>query len=498
MQLLCPVVAHAAWHQASSEHFVVYANQSSKNIKRYTEKLERYHAAFGTLVKNDGLAPSPSNRVTVYVVGSDWQVKKLYGTKGSKYVIGFYQGRAGGSIAIVPKIKGGSGGEASQSEKILLHEYAHHFMYSNFNGVVPRWFGEGFAEFFATAKFERDGGVGLGLPASNRRYELETAHNIPLQEIFDTRLYLKNKKTKRYDNFYGRSWLLYHYLFFSVDRRGQLGDYLGRLQGGENEFAAAKASFGSLETLNSELRRYMRRRSFHYIKVAAEALKITPIRVRKLFAGEAAMMPVIIRSNRGVNREQALELLPEAREVASRFPSSPVVLAALAEAEVDAGNYADAIVAADSAIAIDSANIEAHIQKGYAMTSLAKTVEDSAEKKAAWKDVRLQFARANRLEIENPLPLVHFYRSYLHQGIKPTKNSVVGLESALDLAPFDNKVRALVARQQLKEERFVDARDTLVPLAYGPHQKADNAFLVLLKHAERQIEEQGASLEVPK
>lgn len=462
---------------------------------RYTEKLERYHSAFGILSNRQGLVPSPSNRVKVYVVRSDFQVKKLYGDKRNRYVTGFYQGRAGGSLAIVPRVKSGFSGDVSQSEQILLHEYAHHFMYSNSNRVIPRWFGEGFAEFFSTATFGRDGSVGLGLPANQRQYELRQAHNIPLSELFDTRLYLKNQKKKRYDNFYGRSWLLYHYLFFSTERRGQLDEYLGRLQQGEAELAAATASFGALETLNNELLKYMRRRSLRYIEVPAQSLKIAPVTVRKLSAGEAAMMPVIIRSNAGVNRQEANEILPEARDVAARFPRHSVVLGALAEAEVDAGNYPEAIVAADAAIAVDPTNIEAHIQKGYAMAHLAKTVEGDPEKVAAWKAVRMQFIKANRIEIENPLPLVHFYRSYVHQGIEPTKNSVVGLESALELAPFDKKVRAMVARQQLNEERFVDARATLIPLAYGPHQELNNPFLVLLKYAESRIAKQSGGAE---
>ncbi len=400
-------------------------------------------------------------------------------------------------MAIVPRVKGTFSGDVSDSEQVLLHEYAHHFMYANNTRVIPRWFGEGFAEFFSTATFERDGSVGLGLPASRRQYELKHSHNIPLEELFDTRLYLQNKKAKRYDNYYGRSWLLYHYLFFSPERQGQLDGYLNRLQKGEPELAAAKASFGSLEALNKELLKYMRRRSLRYIKVPVESLKVAPVSVRKLFAAEAAMMPVIIRSNRGVNREEAMELLPQAREIAARFPNSSVVLGALAEAEVDAGNYVEAIAAADSAIALDPNNIEAQIQKGYAMTSLARDTKDTDKKEAAWKAVRLQFVKANRLEVENPLPLVNFYRSYVLQGVEPTKNSVIGLESALELAPFDKQVRAMVARQQLKDERFVEARATLIPLAYGPHQEVNNAYLALLKLAQERIAAQRPKQDEP-
>ena len=43
--------------------------------------------------------------------------------------------------------------------------------------------------------------------------------------LLNTRKYRENA-SKRYDAFYGRSWLLFHYLMLSGKRPGQLGDYL--------------------------------------------------------------------------------------------------------------------------------------------------------------------------------------------------------------------------------------------------------------------------------
>ena len=114
------------------------------------------------------------------------------------------------------------------------------------------------------------------------------------------------------------------------------------------------------------------------------------------------------------------------------------MLAALAEAEFDAGNDDAAIAAADGALAIDPKQINAHIQKGYA---LAHKVESGALPKESWKDVRIQFIKANGVENDHPIPLVQFYLTYLKQGEPPTKNAIAGLEWALELAPFD----ALVA-----------------------------------------------------
>ncbi len=198
------------------------------------------------------------------------------------------------------------------------------------------------------------------------------------------------------------------------------------------------------------------------------------------------MMPTIIESRVGVSREEALELLPEARRIAALHPNDATVLAALAEAEFDAGNDAAAIAAADGALAIDPKQINAHLQKGYA---LSRQVESGALPKESWKDVRSQFIKANAVENDHPIPLVQFYLTYLKQGQRPTENAIDGLEWAMQLAPFDDSLRWLVVQQMNSDQRYSDAALMLAPLAYSPHPgKHTDEARQLLKDIEARIE----------
>jgi tetratricopeptide (TPR) repeat protein len=269
------------------------------------------------------------------------------------------------------------------------------------------------------------------------------------------------------------------------ERKGQLSEYQRKLASGESALQAAASAFGDLERLEDDMDAYMRRRKLSAMVVDATALAITPILVRKLRPGEAAMLPVMVESKVGVSREEALDLLPEAREVSARYRHDSAVLSALAEAEFDAGNDDAAIAAADSALAIDPKNINAHIQKGYA---LAHKVESGALPQESWKDVRDQFIKANKIENDHPVPLVQFYLSFLKQGEQPTKNAIAGLEWAMQLAPFDESLRWLVAQQMVSDERYSDAAQTLAPLAYNPHpgEHTDNAR-ELLKDVEARL-----------
>src|SRR5688500_14832570 len=127
---------------------------------------------------------------------------------------------------------------------------------------------------------------------------------------------------------------------------------------------------------------YMARRKINASVIDATALTTGAISVRKLRPGEAAMMPTIMESKVGVSTEEAQTLLPVARKIASAYPDDALGFAALAEAEFDAGNDDAAIAAADRAIAIDPQQIDAHIQKGYA---LARKVESGGLPPESWK-----------------------------------------------------------------------------------------------------------------
>lgn len=451
------------WLEVSSDHFVVYSDQDEVGVRGFTLRLERFHAAMAHLYSKQQAKPGPSNRVTVFVLSSTGKVRKVYGGK-NRFLAGVYIPRAGSSVALIPRVRGPSRYEMS-GETILYHEYAHHFMAGLNARAYPRWFTEGFAEFFSGAKFREDGSVVLGAPATQRTYELVYAREVPIRKFLDFDGGSDDQKFS-YDSFYGQSWILFHYLQMAPERAGQLTGYQRSLATGHSALDAAESVFGDLQKLDKDLEYYMKRHRLSAMVIDPPYLNVGPINVRKLRKGEAEMLPIMIESKVGVSREEALELVPDAREVAAKYPDDPAVLAALAEAEFDAGNDDAAIAAADRAVAIDPKQLKAHIQKGYAM---AHKVESGALPKESWRDVRDQFIKANGVENDHPIPLVQFYLTYLKAGEPPSKNAIAGLEWAMELAPFDGSLRWLVAQQMVSDERYKEAAQTLVPLAYSPH-----------------------------
>lgn len=481
--LLFCAAARADWIEASGDHFVIYSDQDEKVVKTFAERLERFHGAMAYLFGKQQAKPGPSNRVFVFVVSSGAKVRKVTGID-NRFAVGVYKARAGSSLAVVPKLRNGSKSEVTGAT-ILYHEYAHHFMIASLTTrAYPRWFTEGFAEFFAGVRFRDDGSVMLGAPATHRYMELAYAPEVPIRKFLDFDGGAGERKFT-YDSFYGQSWVLFHYLLMSPERPGQLSGYQRELASGSSALQAAEKVFGDLGKLEKDLDAYMRQRRISVLVVEEKHLAINPISVRKLRPGEAAIMPVMLESKVGVDSEEALALVPEARRIAAIHGNDPAVLAALAEAEFDAGNADAAIAAADAALALDPKNINAHIQKGYA---LAHKVESGDLPVESWKEVRQQFMRANAAENDHPVPLEQFYLTYVKQGQEPTKNSIDGLEWAMQLAPFDISLRWLVAQQMIRDERYADAIMVLGPLAYSPHpgQHTDEAR-ELLKDAEARL-----------
>jgi tetratricopeptide (TPR) repeat protein len=478
--LLFASTASADWLEASSDHFVIYGDQPEKQIRGFAERLERFHTAMSYVFKKPQAKPSPSNRVTIFVVSNQSEVRKVAGTD-NRYVAGFYDPRAGISVAVIPESTSRSG---LSGETVLYHEYAHHFMSGLTARTYPRWFVEGFAEFFGGVRFGSDGTVRLGAPPQHRLAELRYAEAVPIRRMLDFDGGASDAGTE-YDAFYGQSWLLFHYLQMEPDRAGQLSKYEKLLAAGTLAIEAAEGAFGNLDQLERDMKSYQRRRTINTLVVDGNTLQSGPIAIRTLRPGEAAIMPTVIESRVGVSSEEALALLPEARKVAASYPDDPAVLAALAEAEFDAGNDDAAIAAADRAIAIDPNQINAQIQKGYA---LFRKVETGALPKESWKDVRSQFVKANKVEQDNPIPLVRYYLTYLEQGVRPTENAVTGLEWAMQLAPFDDSVRWLAAQQMVTDGRLREAAYTLAPLAYSPHpgEQTDSARR-LLKEVETRM-----------
>src|SRR5436190_19790888 len=92
--------AQAAWYEAKSKHFIIDADQSPEDIRKFAERLERFDSAVRRLRQMGDPPLTDGGRLRIFVLKSEGAVARLAGRSD---VAGFYHSRASGSVAFVPR-----------------------------------------------------------------------------------------------------------------------------------------------------------------------------------------------------------------------------------------------------------------------------------------------------------------------------------------------------------------------------------------------------------
>lgn len=460
--LLRPISAEAAWARADSPNFTVYGDMRPEQIEEFTARVERFDALLHKrLASNRTLETS---KLTIFIVANTDQVERTMG-KHARNVAGYYNANFFGPYAVVPKSTGGHGGTFDLSPQIVLfHEYAHHFMLQYFATGYPGWFVEGFAEFYSTADFAKDGTIGIGKPAYHRAYALSAFDLFPLKRMFATETGKLSERDT--DMFYGTSWLLTHYLQFAPERKGQLDAYLHDFSAGMKPEDAAAKAFGDIETLQRDANKYLKASKMSYLSIKGATFLTPRVTVTPLGTDDAAMVPLLIRYRQGSrSAEEVAAFVADARRNADRFPASAQALEFLAEGELDAKNLDAAGKANDALLALQPTDSAALLRAARIAT--ARMGKDSDP--SGWIAIRKLIVRANRANPDDPYALYEYFNSFSRQGIPPTDLAVDGLRRALDLAPQVESLRFSLAHHLVSTGKKDDARKILAPLLNDPH-----------------------------
>lgn len=457
--------AVAAWHKASTAHFVIYADDSPAKLREFATRLEKFDRAVRQVRGMSDPPMGDGNRLTVIVVPTVDDVQKLaaHKTGMTPNLAGFYTARAEGSLAIVPKRSNDTRMGDFADHETFFHEYAHHLMFYDLSVAMPLWFSEGFAEFMSTASFGKDGSVTLGKPALGRAHAVDDKSTFPLERMLSG----KHEKLTRdeWDALYARGWLLTHYLTFEKTRKGQIERYLRDVAEGKDSLQAAQLAFGDFKALDRNLHGYLGRSRISVVKVAAEALPVGEIAIEPLSTGGNEIMPLRTRLKVGVAKPDKQALYGQIRTVAAKYSGDALVQVTLAQAEYEAGIYADAEAAADRALATNPRLIEAMIYKGRAIMERAMANEAGA----SFGDARAWFSKANKLDPEDPEPLMLFHQAQVRDTGRPSANGIAALHYAANLAPQDFGLQMQSAYQHLRDKKLSEARKSLAPVAFSPH-----------------------------
>lgn len=473
--------AAAAWQQATSKHFVIYGDMTPEEMKTYASHLETFDAAARLVRKMNDPTVGDGNRVQVFVVPSLLEVNRLYGAAEAG-IGGYYLGDVAGPYIVTPhKARQVLDYRRLTPETVFFHEYTHHLQLQNSNRPMPAWLVEGFAEFLSNPIFGADGSIGLGTPATQRAEQLLKGRWAPMADLISG-----DAISLGYAGFfiqnYAQGWALNHYLAFEPSRRGQIDAYVKRISAGENSLSAAKAVFGDLGTLETELRAYVHRKQLPYLKIDASKLTIAPVTVSPLSPGASEAMMLRIQSKTGYQSVSSSSVLNKMKDIAARYPGDLLVERTLAEVAYDNKDYVLTESAADAALKVDPKSTEALIYKGKSWLGRAKKSRSAED----FKQARHWFLAANKLDSEDPEPLYLYYRTYRAANEFAPKQAIDALTYATALAPRDGLVAASLVVEYLRQKNLKAAAEALRPIAYAPDlgQSKDNKPYMVLKLIE--------------
>lgn len=499
--------AQSKWKEAESDHFKIYSDGDEKSLARLSGRLEAIH--YLLKIATNMREPDDANivKVKVYSVASVADVQRLLGDP-SADAAGYYDPQLAGPISVIPRDAGNSG--TFSGELVLFHEYAHHFMLQYQAAAYPAWYVEGFAELISTASFEREGAITYGKPARHREGELRYTRRYPAAKMIDGRYLDESRDAENWD--YGDAWAVTHYLTFSEKRKGQLKAYLNAINAGQSYAEAAKI-FGDVNDLTREVGIYVDSGSYPYktpplppevIKAPvirpitlAEADfiddRITMERLARISTKDEYEAWVKVRAEteypvkkdfdtyyreKTTNRDKWMQKL---RTKTATYASNSLAWTVQAHAECMAKDFAACQTSSDKALALQPDNWEAMLRKGQALLGLANTAAD-ADKKTVFKDARTWLLKANAANPPAHEPLYFYHQSFGAEGKRAPEVAVAGLAQVVDTIPQIDAPRLTLGSELMARARFAEARRTLRPLAYSPHESVEQKkALALLK-----------------
>ena len=483
MAALAASQADAKWLRADSNNFVIYSGGSERDLRDFAETLERFDATLRLRFKIEG--GKDPNPLTIYLVDHATDAGRLASGKGGSSIAGFYSPDPEGSFAVSNRedyvIKG-----TPQSQQTLFHEYAHHFMKRFLPAAFPAWFIEGFAEYYSTVDFTKEGNAQVGRPAHGRAYGLLRMPKIPADALLFKRP-MEMRNSGQIDVYYGRAWLLTHMLYNDKARITQLGSYIGAINKGVDQQRAVTDSFGDLATLDKDLNLYMSR-PLSYVTTTDRIGIAGQITIAALSAAQDAALPLRLERLSADNDERMAKARDGLKRLTIKYLGDGGVWFEYAMAEWglsgDMRDQGAARAAVDKALAIDPKHVRANILLSEILAMEVEAKEDAGA--ADWNAVRKPIVLANRISPDDPVPLLAYYNSFARQGIAPPPIAVDGLAKSFNLGPENTGARMNYAFALANQGDFNTAIRLAEIVAFDPHDGGGGQEALALLEAMRQ------------
>jgi hypothetical protein len=249
---VAPCVAFPAeprWLRTQTENFEIYSTASEKSIRDTLAQFEEVRDFFQRL-----LGHSDDRRTPIRVVAFS-SAKEYEPYRPSEFAIAYFGEGPERETIVMSRL-------GEEEFHFAAHEYVHALV-RRASLRPPQWLNEGLAEFYSTLR-PLGSKVIIGEVIPGRRNALLHEKWVPLSTILsvDHSSPYYNEK-KKAGSFYNESWALCHMLITTPEYRPGMVAVMKALdQGKTSEEALANAYGKPVNTIDSDLQRYLRGNRF--------------------------------------------------------------------------------------------------------------------------------------------------------------------------------------------------------------------------------------------
>lgn len=457
----------SSWTQLRSPNFLFVGDAPEGEMRRLASHLEGLRAFFLHHFPQTTPAHAAQTVVVIFKDESSYaEFKPLINERRAPSVAGHFQPDADVNYIAFP-ITPAAGRNPAE---IAAHELTHLLAREHFERT-PAWFDEGFAEYYSTFRRVKLNRARIGDEIEGRALTLRRAEFLPLAKLLAADRYSPYyTETHLRSIFYAQSWALVHYLLSdrTGTRQAQLKRYMDLWRAGVESGEALRRSFNlDHTTLESRLRAYAMSGDYG----------------EQVVGFDASVEPKIEITSTSLTRADVLTRLGDLLLRAERFDDAESYLkraveldAALAPAHVSLGllrlrqqRFAEARLSLAQAIRIDETN---HLAHYYFADALNRDTSDAdasmsgyAERTALMRgELQRAIARApNFLNAYRLLAEIEIARG------TDSEETAALLARALTLAPAHAEFTLLLARLQMRAEKYAEARASLARANDSPH-----------------------------
>ncbi|PYQ26353.1 MAG: hypothetical protein DMF56_24685 [Acidobacteria bacterium] len=440
--------ANEKWITLKVDEFQIISNASPATTTEIAENLVRMRAAIGQLTRLRVRSRLPAK---VYVFANERtfaSYRDIVFRANATNITGVFLGNENENFILLQT------GSPNGVDRIIYHELTHYFV-QNTGSRLPAWLNEGLAEYYSTFQTSGDQ-VHIGRPIAEHVLWLRDERLIPLQDLFavdrDSPIY---NETSRRGAFYAESWGLLHYLMQgNEERRAQFSTFLALLAAHKPQQEAFETAFGmNYAKMESELRAYVGRSLFHYMKYSLGDLTVGAIPKPEpmTYASYVYALGHLIAQGSRENTPLAQQFLNEAVKA---NPANAEAYADIARIHDEAGRTSEAETAYQRAVQLGSDDPEIYVLYGASLINRVAARNSQGQSDELLKARKL-FERGAQLDPSSARAWAGLGATYLTE-IDPAPG-IVALEKSLSLAPGDQQAAFHLAQLYAHAGRGDDA-----------------------------------------